>query len=227
MSPNDCQKFSARFFVFSFALLIISAAQPSFAHKLTAQRNPVAIEWAVAEELYDADNFEDAIAHYKTIVLMQPTHECALEGLGNSYLLVKKPNYELALDYANKTLAINSKNTEALLTKAWALNSMGRFTEALPVAVYVSELEPAETEAFECIGDAYRGMKHYDEALKADNKRIKLDPKDSVAFWDRAETYKGMRAKVFAKADRQKARALEKAEKSESVASRQKPSKRY
>jgi hypothetical protein len=52
-----------------------------------------------------------------SVVLMDPTCETAFELLGNAYLLIDKPNDAKAIEYADRAIALNPHNSEALITK--------------------------------------------------------------------------------------------------------------
>lgn len=119
-------------FAYRFLMNIDKTAIPIAKAKLQveATRNPDDFRWYayLGELLYKNNNYREAVTFFRksneinTIpIVLQRIAECYYE-LGN---------YNLALNYANKALAIESDDVELLWLKGDILNEMGNSSEAI------------------------------------------------------------------------------------------------
>lgn len=184
---------------------------------LSSQRLSLAEELALADKLYDDENYGDAVTHYNNVVAIDPRHEHSYARLSDSYLRSPNFNDEKSIASADQALKLNRYNDLAASSKAWALNNMHRYAEALPIATAVTERNSSFGEAFASIANAQRGLHNYAAALKADNVHVRLHDYEGQSYRDRAETLEALGRNAEAKADLARAEAADAADEADAA----------
>ena len=69
-----------------------------------------------------------------------------------------------------------------LNNKAWVLNALKKYDEALECSNKALDLDPKSAWAFTNKARALNGLKRHDEALECSNKALELDP-NSIPNW--------------------------------------------
>ncbi len=118
----------------------------------------------------------------------------------------------MALTHADRALAMNGENVPALSSKAWALNTLGRYKEALPIATHASTVDPGFGESYAAISNAQNGLGDHKAALAADNQHVRIHNDETTAYSMRSDTYKALGKTKEAKADADMVAKLEKSE---------------
>lgn len=167
---------------------------------------PLADELALADKLYNDEDYGGAVTHYLNVVGMDPRNEHSYSRLSDSYLRTPNFNDAKSIENADKALKLNPNNLLAASSKAWALNNLDRYAEALVLATAVTEKDPTYGEAFASIANSQRGMHNFAAALKADNEHVRLHDYEGQAYRDRAETLKALGRDGEAKADLERAK---------------------
>jgi ankyrin repeat protein/tetratricopeptide (TPR) repeat protein len=126
---------------------------------------------------YRQNKLKTAAAYYQKALEIIPTYTTALTGLGNIYYFTVK-DYEKAITYYDKTLAIDNLAPVALFGKAVSLHHLERYEESDAVLDFMLENQPKHH------GEAwyYKAYNRYkeNEPLKARplvDKAIKLMPR--------------------------------------------------
>lgn len=206
---------SLRFTAIIFPLLIVglwtmpfqaTQAPLAAAPVISSSAMTLESELALADKLYKDEDYGGAVTHYLNVVGMDPRNERSYSRLSDSYL--RSPNFNDAksIENADKALKLNPNNLLAASSKAWALNNLDRYAEALVLATAVTEKDPTYGEAFASIANSQRGLHNFAAALKADNEHVRLHDYEGQAYRDRAETLTALGRDAEAKADLERAK---------------------
>jgi len=103
-----------------------------------------------AEELFEEENYEEAILYYDKVLAIDSTEIDALNGMAFALDSIEK--HEEAILYYEKILVIDSTDGDALFGIALALENLGRDEEAISYLNQAIEIE-VEDESFEEISD--------------------------------------------------------------------------
>jgi len=103
-----------------------------------------------AEELFDEENYEEAILYYDKVLAIDSTDIDALNGMAFALDFIGK--HEEAILYFNKVLEIDSTDGDALFGIAQALENLGKDEEAISYYNQALEIQ-VEDESFEQILD--------------------------------------------------------------------------
>ena len=164
---------------------------------------------ALADKLYSDADYDGAVLHYNKVVQIDWKNEHSFDRLADAYLRLSTSADLKSIESANQALAINPHNVSAASSKAWALNNLKRYDEALPIATAAAKENPGYGEAFASIANAQRGLHHYAEALDADNEHARLHDYESQAFRYRAETLTALGRTEEANADLARAKKID------------------
>ena len=107
--------------------------------------------------------------------------------IGKSYLVDKKPNYDLAIAQFDAVLADDPKNPEAGMAKAGALSSKGDVPGAVAVIQNLVKLYPDSVEYEDNIAQTYLSHNMESQARAEFAQAIKDHPKDAEPFALQAE----------------------------------------
>ncbi len=98
-----------------------------------------------ADDLFEEENYEEAISYYDKVLAIDSTDIDALFGMASA--LENLGKYAEAITYYDKILAIDSTDEDALFGKALSLEGLGKEEEAIPLLEKVIELAPPEPES--------------------------------------------------------------------------------
>lgn len=189
-----------------------NAAWPAPSHASAVMASSFESEMAQGRELYWNDKYDGAIVHFLNAVAIRPDED-AEEKLADSYLRTDGDTDQLAILHADRALQMNPNNVSALTSKAWALNSLERYKEALSLATLASKVDPTFGEAYASISNSQNGLGNHQAALVADNQHVKIHNDEAKSYSMRAETYKSLGRAEASKADAEMAKKLEAKEK--------------
>ncbi len=97
--------------------------------------------------------------------------------------LVKKQQYQAAIDTFDRAIKIGSDGTEAWLQKGYCYWQLDLFGRAISCYQKVIEIDDSNEFAYLGIGLNFYSLKKYPEAIFYLEKLIKLDPKHSDAYY--------------------------------------------
>lgn len=158
-------------------------------------------EFRIANKYYYEDKFDTAIVHFKNVLRLDPKDEIACQRISDAYIRISPIQPKLSIENADKTLAINPRNLYAHCTKAYALNWLDRYKEALALSLAVSNQASTFGEAYATAAYSYRKLGQLDKALVAANTHMRLHGKEYQAYEIRAAIYDAMGRKTEASAD--------------------------
>jgi len=130
-----------------------------------------------ADDLYNEENYEEAILLYSIAIGIDPTDIDALFGMAES--LENLGNYEASIIYYDLILAIDSSDPDALDGKALALESLNNEEEPFP-EISDEDLDLLE-ELLEEADDLFE-EENYDESIIYYDRVLALDSSDIDAL---------------------------------------------
>jgi tetratricopeptide (TPR) repeat protein len=153
-------------------------------------RNSTALEWRVTA-LRSLRRFKEAESSARAAIDTLP-HEPALPvqlGWVHGY----QANYEAALEWFNKALQIDPRNSTALKWRVTALRSLRRFEEAESAARAAIDTLPHEPALPVQLGFVYDDQADYEAALEWFDKALQIDPRNSTALEWRVTALRSLR----------------------------------
>ncbi|MEQ8192386.1 MAG: tetratricopeptide repeat protein, partial [Candidatus Eremiobacterota bacterium] len=118
---------------------------------------------------------------------------------GNEYLT--NMDFNEALNYFNKALAINPDYVEALIGKGMALYKLEELEKAKNCFIKVMKLKPSDKIGWYGTGLVYLEQKKYDVAIQYFDEALKIDNGFKKARERRQEALNGMAGQYISKAD--------------------------
>ena len=119
------------------------------------------------------DDFEEAISYYEKANTMD-ANSVFLEQISKCYL--RKGDFERALDYADKTLAMSPEDYDVIELKANILSGMGRFEECLIERDRYISKYPEYPIAYLTRADDLLSARRFNDAIEDYNTAIVLAP---------------------------------------------------
>jgi tetratricopeptide (TPR) repeat protein len=144
----------------------------------------------------ESNQTDKAISNLTTATEQDPTWDAPFEILGDIYA-DKKDN--LCLKYYDNAVKANSKNTSAILQKAYFLRSIGKLKEAEAIYENLVLQSPQNADAIYNLGVIAYDQKQYDKALKKLQICIQVDPKHALAYYMIGKTQLALGNKPSAK----------------------------
>ena len=135
--------------------------------------------WNYGADPADRDKAREAIDRAKTIDPDFPELYMA-EGFYHYWGLL---DYDTAILYLDKAIALMPSNAEAHMWKGWALRRAGRWQQALDSMQMAVKLNPRVTINLLEIGSTFAYLGRFDEALEVTEKAYTLEPNN---FWNKS-----------------------------------------
>ncbi|MDO9175750.1 MAG: tetratricopeptide repeat protein, partial [Actinomycetota bacterium] len=108
--------------------------------------------------------------------------------VGRAYALFFLQRYEDSLKASDGALALDPKDSDALLVRARTLRLLNRTDEALAAATLAVEADAEDAYAWSLRGQIWHGGKDDPVKARADyDKAIALDPKNGLTYYHRSE----------------------------------------
>jgi tetratricopeptide (TPR) repeat protein len=85
----------------------------------------------------------------------------------------------------DKALSLDSNHILSLMGKAFALNQLGKFNDAIAISDKVIKLAADEALPYVCKGQALGGLKKYKDAITLIDKGIKLNAELPVGYFEK------------------------------------------
>ena len=133
-----------------------------------------------ALESHISDNFDEAIAKYKALLLENPEDIVALHLLAISY--GQQGLYEEASEHLNKALALDPKNPQLHNSKANILKRIGRIPEAITAYKTAIELNKTNPASYYNLSLIYCHDQKYTKAIGYLELALKYNSKYSDAY---------------------------------------------
>ena len=127
-----------------------------------------------AQDLFDEENYEEAIIYYDKVLSIDSADFDALNGMALSLYNIGHP--EEAITYFDKVLEINSSFIVALNGKAIALYDIGNHEEAITYFDKVLEIDSSDLEATYGKALALESLGRVEEAIANLEEIIALEP---------------------------------------------------
>lgn len=116
-----------------------------------------------------------AIGYYNEAMKIDPKSHIPYNGIGEVYRDNKK-NMQEAMNWYNKSLGVKAKERKACFGMGYCLNSLERYSEAIPYLQTAIEQENTYTAAYTELGYAFYKTGKYDDAIAKLNYSISLNP---------------------------------------------------
>jgi len=121
-------------------------------------------------------------------ITVKPDFKYWYTNLSSVYLRNKR--FDLAEEYANKSLQYDKNDYQANLNLGYALGAQGKFKEAVPVlekAISLSKIQ--DNTLLKRLADAYFRAGYNDASIRAYNHYISLNPNDISIYYELAKVY--------------------------------------
>lgn len=168
----------------------------------------LSVEIKLADQLFDKNDFLDALVHYEKALENYPRSEHALVKAAECYYSCYPDRREKTIEYATQALNLDSNNTDALLCLAVSYSDLKRYDTALSFADSLISLEPGFGDGWAAMSKAKLGLGLFQGALLAANEHVRLHPNEYDAFYERAQVLKAMGRTREAQDDLERLKAL-------------------
>lgn len=138
-----------------------------------------------------------AIGHYNKAIELDPKSHIPYNGIGEVYRDYIKDREE-AIRWYKKALAIKSDERKACFGIGYCLNSLGKYSEAIPYLKTAIEKEDTYTAAYVELGYSYYMTSSSSLALTNLNKALELNPKNLNARYYLGLVYINQKNKTMA-----------------------------
>jgi tetratricopeptide (TPR) repeat protein len=153
-------------------------------------RNSAALKWRVTA-LRSLRRFDEAESAARTAIDTLPHEPELLVELG--FVYDDQANYETALEWFNKALQADPRNSTALEWRVTALRSLRRFDEAESAARTAIDTLPHEPRLLVELGWVHGDQANYETALEWFNKALQVDGRHEWALRSRINTLRRLR----------------------------------
>jgi len=144
------------------------------------QPNDPYIRYNLAKSLFDNNNPQDSIFHFKKVVELTPNNADAWLMYGR--VLNDLNQHKAALLCYDKALKLQPNYAEAWFNKGITLNKLKQYDDAVACFDQSISLKPDYAEAWSNKGITLNELKQYDEAITHYDKALSLKP-DTVNAW--------------------------------------------
>ena len=150
-----------------------------------AQAQEDVASWDKAVSLYKQNQFQEAIAEFKRVLVEFPTHAESWKFTGLAYYQLKE--YDQAIAALGKALELKKaegQNTADLLLILGRCHlALNHYEQALPYLESLIKLQSDNSTNYYLLGFAYANLKRPNEAVSALKNAVKLDPKDADSWY--------------------------------------------
>jgi tetratricopeptide (TPR) repeat protein len=136
--------------------------------------------------VYNAGNYEAAIADYTTAIELDPSYAYAYNNRGSAYY--RLGDYEEALADYNRAIQLEPSAVR-YTSRGLAYYSLGEYDSAIADYTTAIGLDPNYAIAYHHRGLAYRSLEEYNLALADHTTAIELDPNYAIAYYNRGSDY--------------------------------------
>lgn len=137
-----------------------------------------------ADALHRQGEFAAAEAIYKQLLAQSPNHAELIHRLG--LLQMEQGNLQTAMDWIEKSIALNGTNASYFSNYAVVMNKLKHFEAALLCADTAISMKPTFAAAYSNRGNALLGLQRFEEALQCYQKALQLDPRFTQAHLNKS-----------------------------------------
>jgi protein O-GlcNAc transferase len=134
----------------------------------------------LAAENHQAGKLRDAEAIYQQILVLQPKHAGAINGLGS--IACQTGDFETGVDLIRRAVTLRPDYAAAYINLGNALSALGRWEEAIAAYLRAIDLDPRSARAYGNLGNACKDALQLDEAVASYESAIALEPGFSEAY---------------------------------------------
>ena len=179
-------------FVENYATLLFQAGDYKAALQICRQgsqlsNSSISLLYISAIALFGLNNFQESIAQFDKVLLLQPKHIAALNERGSA--LSKLKQYDAALATIDKALALDPRYAEAHLNKGNVYSALKRHNDAIVAFDKALALNAGLANAWLGRGNVLRELKRFDEAFGAYDKGLSLQPGLAEAWLGRGNIF--------------------------------------
>ena len=138
--------------------------------------------------LHKQGKIKEALETYLKILPKQKNNSKLNYLIGVIYLQSK--NFELAVNYFEKTINIDKNNLGAYNNLGASLQQLRRFDQAVKVYEKVLSFKPDFTDALNNLATCFANLKKYDQAISYFEKILKINKNNSVVYNNLGNIYK-------------------------------------
>jgi serine/threonine protein kinase/Tfp pilus assembly protein PilF len=143
--------------------------------------SPEALKYAVSTHML-AEEYETVLQLITDWMKHSPATADLLSSAG--YAAKQLERWHVALNYYDRSLALNAGETSNWVERAEILQQLGRLPEAIASLKELLKHDPKHVMAHIMLGHYYAGQEQYKDALKEFQEATTLDPKNAVAFYN-------------------------------------------
>ncbi len=143
-------------------------------------------QFNLADALADAGRFEEALAHYRHGLKLEPQHAAAHYQAGR--MLIHLNRRAEAIEHFQLAVELDSQSADMRIELGRALAMTQRLDEALRHLEQAVELQPNSPPALDSLGEAYLEDQQYDDAISCFQRAIAYEPTYGPAHLHLAQT---------------------------------------
>lgn len=128
--------------------------------------------------------FDAAVGAFKQAVLLAPDDVDYYHSL--SYAYSKTGELELSLEYANRAILLDKTSSYSYFRKAWALQEMEKYEEAINSYEKCIECESTFVDAYANISFCYSKLKDFNKSILYANKAIMVNKDYAYSHYRKA-----------------------------------------
>lgn len=153
------------------------------------------------DELYEADEYEDAIERYTEAIELDPEDASGYYKRGRAHSSFAQQlqvmgkydeapeQFERAFEDLTRAIELNPDHAMAYYKRATAYEMSGRPEESIPDFDRAVELDPEHAKAYRNRGNAYQKLGEYEKAIESYSETIELKPESEFAYNNRGTAY--------------------------------------
>lgn len=130
------------------------------------------------------ERYEEAAEAYKICVELAPDDVDYYHSLSYSYS--KTGQLELSLEYANRALLLDKENSYSYFRKAWALQEMGKYNDAIDFYQKCIEKDSTYVDAYANISYCYSKLEEFKKSILYANKAIMVNKDYAYSHYRKA-----------------------------------------
>jgi len=130
------------------------------------------------------ERYDEAAEAFKTGIELEPDDVDYYHSL--SYCYSKNGKIELSLEYANRALLLDKDDSYSYFRKAWALQEMGKYNEAIEFYHKCIEKETTYVDAYANISYCYSKLEDFKKSILYANKAIMVNKDYAYSHYRKA-----------------------------------------
>ena len=134
--------------------------------------------------LLDTDKYDEAIDCFLKGLEISPEDVDFYQWI--SYAYSKKDDHEKSLEFANRAILLNADDAYSYFRKAWALQELGRYDDAIKVYEKCIEHDSQYIDAYANISYCYSKMKQFKQSVLWANKALLVNSDYAYAHYRKA-----------------------------------------